>query len=77
MAAIAELDVVTTTTDITAQVIGESRSITLPAGTVGTVVIVHTLETAIAAFVVEFFLGEFSYALATVRFDQVVRVAAA
>jgi hypothetical protein len=75
MATIAELDVVMTTTDITAQVVGESRSVTVPAGTVGTVVIVHTMGTPLASLEVEFFLGEFSYALASARVDQIVHVA--
>ncbi len=77
MHAIAELDLVTTLNDISAQVLGESREVLLPAGTLGTVVLVHTVGNAAAAFEVEFHLGDLSYALATIPVEQVARAASA
>ena len=67
--AIVEHSLVTTVGGVRAQVIGENREMLLPAGTLGTVVLIYSAGGTVEAFEVEFFLGSHSYALATVSVD--------
>lgn len=71
--AIAEHEVVTTLSEVSAQVLGESKEVSLPAGSLGTVVLVHAVGAAPVAYEVEFHLGGLSYGLATVSAGQIVR----
>lgn len=63
---ISENDLVVPTRDMEAQTIGESSTLRVRAGTVGTVVLVHSDLGLVAAYEVEFPLGAGQSALATI-----------
>ena len=62
-----ENDVIRIRELVIADVIGEGRALTIPAGTTGTVVLVHGSPMSPAAYEIEFYIQEQNcYALATI-----------
>ena len=70
---IAELDIVFPLGDIQAQIIGDRTSHLVPAGTPGTVVLIHYVGIEAAAYEVEFPLGGGAGALATISASDLAR----
>jgi hypothetical protein len=70
---IAELDIVFPLKDVEAQVIGEQTVRIFPAGTPGTVMLIHFVDAAVAAYEVEFPLGGGAGALATISASELAR----
>ncbi len=70
---IAELDIVFPLKDVEAQDIGEITSRLVPAGTPGTVVVIHRVGENVAAYEVEFPLGGGNGMLATVPVSEIAR----
>ena len=68
---IAENDVVVSLVDTTAQLIGESTTRVVEAGTTGTVVAIHRQDSNVAAYEIEFHLGANSWGLATLAIGEV------
>jgi len=73
-APIAELDMVFPLRDVEAQVIGERTSRLFPAGTPGTVVLIHFIGMEADAYEVEFPLGGGAGALATISAQDLARI---
>lgn len=66
-----ENDVIRLREPITAEVIGERRSLVIPAGTAGAVVLVHGSPSKPQAYEVEFYVAsEDCYALATIEAEK-------
>lgn len=70
---ISENDLVIPTRDVEAQMIGENSTLRVRAGTVGTVVLVHSDLELVAAYEVEFPLGARQSALATIPIADLQR----
>jgi hypothetical protein len=71
---ISELDIVSPLKDIEAQAIDDQTIRIFEAGTPGTVVFIHLVGTAVAAYEVEFPLGGGASALATISASALARV---
>ena len=57
---------------VIANVIGEHRSLSVPAGTEGSIVLVHGIPESPAAYEVEFYIQEQDcYALATIEAERI------
>lgn len=57
---------------VTADVIGEGRTLTIPAGATGAVVLVHGDPMSPAAYEIEFYIQEQNcYALATIEAEKI------
>ena len=67
-----EIDVVKTTEAVEARVLGEDEIVSIPAGSVGTVVLVHKMGSRVEAYEVEFCLPGIESALATIPRSGVV-----
>ena len=70
---ISENEVVVSLVECQAQLIGEQEVRLVPAGSLGTVVLVHLKGSEAVAYEVEFSVGHGGWALATVLIDQVDR----
>jgi hypothetical protein len=68
---IAENDAVVSLVDATAQLVGESATRVVEAGTTGSVVAIHLQGSHVAAYEVEFHLGDNSWGLATFAIGEV------
>lgn len=67
-----ENDVIRLQESVIADVIGEGRALTVPAGTVGAVVLVHGDPESPAAYEIEFHIQEQNcYALATIEAGKI------
>lgn len=68
-----ENDVVSLKQTIDAKIVGDNRSLMIPAGTIGTIVLVYGAIQKPEAYEVEFYIQDYdSYALATIKSEQIV-----
>jgi hypothetical protein len=66
-----EHDLISLRDSVTADVVGEGRALTIPAGTTGAIVLVHGDLVNPAAYEIEFYIKEQNcYALATVEAEK-------
>lgn len=70
---ISELDIVFPLKDVEARVIGDQTTRNFSAGTPGTVVLIHSVGAAVAAYEVEFPIGGGAGALATIAASALAR----